>query len=102
MSVIASVRWIALAQATKIGTQLVSVTVLARLLEPRAYGLMAMAALAMNLAYLFKDLGTGVAIINLPALREEVTSLMGRLVRHRHADADLLHAAYAWDIGGSD
>jgi len=38
----------------------------------------------------------------LPDLREEITALIGRLVRHRHADADLLHAAYAWDIGGSD
>ena len=44
----------------------------------------------------------GPPVGELPALREELTSLMGRLVRHRHADADLLHAAYAWDIGGSD
>lgn len=44
----------------------------------------------------------GPAVDALPDLREEMTALMGRLVRHRHADADLLHAAYAWDIGGSD
>jgi hypothetical protein len=43
----------------------------------------------------------GPPVAELPDLREEVTALMGRLVRHRHADADLLHAAYAWDIGGS-
>jgi hypothetical protein len=39
---------------------------------------------------------------DLPAFREEVTSLMGRLVRHRQTGADLVYEAYQVDIGGQD
>lgn len=35
------------------------------------------------------------------AVREELTTLMGRLVRHRQLGSDLIYAAYEWDIGGS-
>ncbi len=35
------------------------------------------------------------------AVREELTTLMGRLVRHRQQGSDLIYAAYEWDIGGS-
>jgi hypothetical protein len=35
------------------------------------------------------------------AFREDVTALMGRLVRHRQLGSDLVYAAYEWDIGGS-
>ncbi|UUZ55377.1 oligosaccharide flippase family protein [Massilia sp. H-1] len=38
-------------------------TVLARMLAPDAYGLMALAAIVTNLAYLFRDMGTGAALI---------------------------------------
>ena len=34
------------------------------------------------------------------AVREQVTSLVGRLVRHRQRGADLIHDAYEVDIGG--
>jgi hypothetical protein len=34
------------------------------------------------------------------AVREQVTSLIGRLVRHRQRGADLIHDAYEVDIGG--
>ena len=35
------------------------------------------------------------------ALREEVTALVGQLVRHRQAGSDLVFEAYEVDIGGS-
>ncbi len=36
------------------------------------------------------------------ALREEATALMGQLVRHRQAGADLVFEAYEVDLGGSE
>lgn len=35
------------------------------------------------------------------ALREEVTTLIGQLVRHRQSGADLVFEAYELDLGGS-
>jgi hypothetical protein len=43
----------------------------------------------------------GGTIADLPAFREEVTSLMGQLVRHRQKGADLVYEAYDVDLGGS-
>jgi len=59
----ASVRWIAVAQAARLLSQMLSLAVLARLLAADAYGLMAMAMTVTNFAFLFRDLGTMVAII---------------------------------------
>jgi hypothetical protein len=39
---------------------------------------------------------------DLPTLREEVTALMGQLVRHRQRGADVVFEAYEVDIGGSE
>ncbi len=36
----------------------------------------------------------------IPAAREALLGLLGRLVRHRQAGADLIYDAYAMDIGG--
>ncbi|NMM27753.1 MAG: lipopolysaccharide biosynthesis protein [Glaciimonas sp.] len=63
MSIISNARWVALSQAARVVSQLVSMTVLARLLAPEAYGLMALAAIVTNLAYLFRDMGTAAAVI---------------------------------------
>jgi hypothetical protein len=38
---------------------------------------------------------------DLPAFREELTGLMGQLVRHRQKGADLVWEAYDVDLGGS-
>jgi hypothetical protein len=43
----------------------------------------------------------GGTIGDLPAFREEVTTLMGQLVRHRQKGADLVYEAYDVDLGGS-
>lgn len=37
---------------------------------------------------------------DLPAFREEVTTLMGRLARHRQTGADLVYEAFEVDLGG--
>jgi len=71
MSLTTSIRWAALSQASRIGSQIISVTVLARLLSPADYGLLAIATIFTNFAYLFRDLGTGSAIIKDATLREE-------------------------------
>ena len=39
---------------------------------------------------------------DLPVFREEVTTLMGQLVRHRQKGADLVYEAYDVDLGGSE
>jgi hypothetical protein len=39
---------------------------------------------------------------DLPAFREELKVLVGRLVRHRQRGGDLVHEAYHVDLGGSD
>ena len=42
----------------------------------------------------------GGTIGDLPAFREEVTTLMGQLVRHRQTGADLVYEAFQVDLGG--
>ncbi len=42
----------------------------------------------------------GGTIADLPAFREELTTLMGRLVRHRQKGGDLVYDAYDVDLGG--
>ncbi len=44
----------------------------------------------------------GGTLADLPVFREEVTALMGQLVRHRQTGSDLIYEAYQVDIGGSD
>ena len=67
-------RWVALSQGARVVSQLVSMTVLARLLAPDAYGLMALAAIVTNLAYLFRDMGTGAALIQAAAVSPRMAS----------------------------
>ena len=43
----------------------------------------------------------GGTMADLPAFREEVTTLMGQLVRHRQTGSDLVYEAYDVDLGGS-
>ncbi|TQN45811.1 hypothetical protein FHX52_2511 [Humibacillus xanthopallidus] len=43
----------------------------------------------------------GGTVADLPAFREEVTTLVGRLRRHRQVGGDLVYEAYEVDLGGS-
>ncbi|RLM18274.1 lipopolysaccharide biosynthesis protein [Brenneria alni] len=63
MGLLSNTKWIGLSQGFKILVQLLSMVVLARLIPPDEYGLMAMALVVVNLAMLIRDLGTSAAII---------------------------------------
>lgn len=71
---VSNTRWVALSQGARVISQLVSMTVLARLLAPDAYGLMALAMVVTNLAYLFRDMGTGAALIQAAAVSPKMAS----------------------------
>ncbi|MEN5118115.1 lipopolysaccharide biosynthesis protein [Luteimonas sp. TWI662] len=72
MGVLSNTRWVGLSQGTKIGAQVVGMVVLARLLSPKEYGIMAMAAVVTNLAIVFRDMGSSAAIIQKQELSQEV------------------------------
>lgn len=48
-----------------------------------------------------RSLEDGQGPTDVKALREDVTSLIGQLVRHRQKGADLIYEAYEVDLGGS-
>lgn len=43
----------------------------------------------------------GGTMADLPIFREELTTLVGKLIRHRQAGSDLVYEAYDVDLGGS-
>lgn len=63
MTLLSNTKYVAFSQGIKILVQLLNIVVLARLLPPEEYGLMAMALVVVNLAMLVRDLGTSAAII---------------------------------------
>lgn len=66
--------WIAIAQAVKVFTQVASVFVLARLMSPSEYGLVALVSAASAFAMIFKDLGSSAAIIQSQSIDEPLLS----------------------------
>ena len=58
MTAISNAKWIALAQFSRILSQVANIIVLARFLPPADYGLMGMAMVITNLALLLRDMGT--------------------------------------------
>lgn len=70
MSAASNARWIAAAQAAKVALQFVSVAILARLLTPQDYGLIAMVFVVGNLVTLLRDMGTAAAIVQDPNLTD--------------------------------
>jgi O-antigen/teichoic acid export membrane protein len=69
-SVVSGTRWMTLSQASIQGVRVFVSVILARLLEPSDFGLLAMALVIISFADLFKDLGTKAALIQ----RDEVSS----------------------------
>ena len=59
-------RWTTLATVFRVSLQLVQTVVLARLLAPEDFGLMAMAGVATSVAALFADFGLGSALMHFP------------------------------------
>jgi len=72
VSIVNNVKWVALSQLARIGSQIASVTLLARLLTPSDYGLLAIAAIFTNFANLFRDFGTGSALIQKESISDGV------------------------------
>lgn len=58
-----NVRWTAISQICRVATQLLGNVVLARVLAPEDFGLMAMAIVMTTLAAILRDSGTGSAVI---------------------------------------
>lgn len=72
MGLLNNARWVAMSQAAKIGAQVVGMMVLARLVPPAEYGVMAMASVVTNFAMIFRDMGSSAAIIQRPVLDEKI------------------------------
>ncbi len=66
--------WSGVSRAVQQGVQLLSTMILARLLGPSVYGLMAMASFFTNLLQQIGDLGTGSAVIQRDRLEERFLS----------------------------
>lgn len=94
--IVASVRWVAVGQVvTQLGRFAVSV-VLARLLAPSEFGLMAMAAVLITLASLFPTLGTGQAIVQRKELTEGLLRTLATLGLLTGFALSVLLALGAW------
>lgn len=65
--------WQFLSKGITTGLQVVTTVVLARLLMPEDFGIIAMAAMVTGLARVFEDLGLGQALVQRKELREEHT-----------------------------
>lgn len=74
MSLKSNLKWVALSKVIQIGLQLISLTVLTRLLDPSEYGLMAMATVVTNFTLIVRDLGTAAAIIQRKELDQTIKS----------------------------
>lgn len=74
MSLSSNLKWVALSKVIQIALQLISLTVLTRLLDPSEYGLMAMATVVTNFTLIVRDLGTAAAIIQRKELDQTIKS----------------------------
>ncbi len=74
MSAATNARWIGAIQFAKVGVQLLSIVVLSRLLSPADFGLVALASAVSGFVLLFRDLGTGPALIQKHELDEGTKS----------------------------
>lgn len=73
-AVVSGTRWVALGQFSTQVTRLAVSIVLARLLEPADFGLLAAAMVVVMFLDLFKDLGTGMAVIQRPVVTDGLLS----------------------------
>lgn len=71
-SALTNVQWNAMSQIVRVGLQLTSVMVMARILPTSDFGLLAMATIVTNFAGIFRDMGTSAAIIQRQQLSGEL------------------------------
>jgi lipopolysaccharide exporter len=72
--ILSGLGWSTFATAVSAACQIVFMAVLARLLDPAAFGLMAMAAIALRFAGYFSQLGFAQALIQRPTLQAQDTT----------------------------
>lgn len=72
MNLLNNTKWVALAQVIKVLCQIANLVILARLIPPDEYGLMAMAGVIVTLGFLFRDMGTSAAIIQKKELTDDL------------------------------
>ena len=72
MSLLSNAKWNALSQFFKIFVQAINLIYLAKIIPPAEYGLLAMAAVVINLGILLRDLGTSAAIIQRKVLSNDL------------------------------
>jgi len=73
-SAISGVKWSSISQFGRQGMQLVTTVILARLLSPSDFGLIAMVMVVIGFVALFNDMGTAAAIIQKKNLSEKILS----------------------------
>src|SRR5947209_6929767 len=73
---LAGTSWSALSNFARQGLSLSCVSILARLLGPKAYGLMGMAAVILTFLSNFRDLGTATAVIQRPQVSQRLLSTL--------------------------
>jgi PST family polysaccharide transporter len=56
-------KWVAFSQATRLAAQMLGIVILARLLSPSDFGVVAMASVVTGFAHIFRDFGTVAAVI---------------------------------------
>ncbi|WP_191112964.1 lipopolysaccharide biosynthesis protein [Acinetobacter lwoffii] len=72
MNLINSVKWVLISQISKILCQVAVLILLARLMPPSEYGLIALSSIVVALGMLFRDMGTSAAIIQKNVLNNKV------------------------------
>lgn len=71
---VSGIKWSAISQVGRQGTQLITTVILARLLSPSDFGLVGMAMVVIGFINIFKDLGTAAAVIQRKELSEALLS----------------------------
>lgn len=71
-SAVSNVRWVATSQIARVVIQLVSISIFARLLPTSDFGLLAMATIVTNFAFLIRDMGTAAALVQKGELTDEL------------------------------
>ena len=64
--------WSSLSQAVRLGSQILGLIILARLLPTADFGVIAMASVATGFAMLFRDFGTSAALIQRPSVSPQL------------------------------
>lgn len=72
MTLLNNAKWVSISQFGRIIIQLLSLTILTRLIPPADYGLMALGTVVMNFVLIIRDLGTASAIIQRKELDEDI------------------------------